>query len=181
MCEVEEFDFVNACVQEVEVQGRHFCVSVSKDTSSEKVCVCVCVRKREKKKKRKRARASEARTRRPDRGEHKQVLAYIITDEALRCALVAQPEKAVELCKAVAPSQQDFEDLLLADRQQTYMHQLDKARLVAEQPFKDLVSFYNEIVAIHNHHVSKGAIATDNKTAKKLKSIKPIPDAGMGH
>ena len=81
--------------------------------------------------------------------------------------------KAVTLCKAVVPSQDKVEELLLADRASARKHTLDTARENASGPYKNLVSFYNEVVAIHNHHAAKGKIKTeDNKSVKKLKALK---------
>jgi hypothetical protein len=60
--------------------------------------------------------------------------------------------KGVEHCKLVVASQTLVEDLLMTPREQVNSVQVAECLRAAAKPYRQLVCFYNELVAMHSHY-----------------------------
>ena len=61
-------------------------------------------------------------------------------------------KKGVQLCKDVIPSQETIERLLMTPKNLTTKSEITKAMAEAAGPYKMLIEYYNELVAVHAHH-----------------------------
>ena len=63
--------------------------------------------------------------------------------------------KAVNLCKEVVPSQTAIEELLLSDRSLVTKKTAKAALAESAQPYRNLLTFHNELVALANFHITQ--------------------------
>ena len=73
--------------------------------------------------------------------------------------------RGISLCKHVVPSQETVETLLLSERGQVTTLMIKDAMKEAAKPDRELVDFYNELVALHKHHSVKEK-GTSSSSAK---------------
>ena len=65
--------------------------------------------------------------------------------------------KGLSLCKAIVPSQEAVEQVLFSDRANVTAVQVCAALMNAGGPYKALIMYYNELVAMHRHVCSSTA------------------------
>ena len=64
--------------------------------------------------------------------------------------------KGLVLCKAIVPSQECVEELLFCQRTTVTATQVRDALITAARPYKELIVYYNELVAVHRHVIGSG-------------------------
>jgi hypothetical protein len=62
--------------------------------------------------------------------------------------------KGLGLCKAIVASQEIVEELLFCQRCDVTASQVRNALMSAAKPYKELIVYYNELVAVHRHVLS---------------------------
>jgi len=78
----------------------------------------------------------------------------------------------VQLCKQVIPSQNEVEELLLSPMATLTKNQIRSALVKAAGPYRDLITYYNELVAIHKHHqVQLSKSGSSSSAGVKFKNL----------
>ncbi len=62
-------------------------------------------------------------------------------------------QKGLVLCKAIVPSQETVEGLLFSPRDKVAAADVRTALMNAATPYKELIIYYNELIAVHRHVV----------------------------
>ncbi|CAK0896209.1 unnamed protein product [Prorocentrum cordatum] len=76
--------------------------------------------------------------------------------------------RGVQLCRDVVPSQDEIERLLMAGPDSTTKKEVAAALQAAAGPYRQLIEYYNELVAIHEHHQKGGS---SSSAGAKFKAI----------
>jgi hypothetical protein len=77
--------------------------------------------------------------------------------------------KGVKLCKMIIPSQNTVEELLYKDKSEVLGGEVREALQAAAGPYKELITYYNELVAVHRHVVNNSGAASGS--AGRFKAI----------
>eukprot|EP00959_Pyramimonas_sp_CCMP1952_P448167 9384365-Pyramimonas_sp.AAC.1 len=80
-------------------------------------------------------------------------------------------KKGIQLCKDVIPSQETIERLLMTPKTETTKSEITKAMAVAAGPYKMLIEYYNELVAVHAHHRKQQSSGSSGSRGSKFKPI----------
>ena len=81
-------------------------------------------------------------------------------------------KKGIQLCKDVIPSQDTIEHLLMTGKHETTKSEITKAMAEAAGPYKMLIEYYNELVAVHAHHRKQRSSGSSGSGGSKFKPIK---------
>ncbi len=79
--------------------------------------------------------------------------------------------RAIELCKAVLPSQSVVEDLLMTPQHTVSSVRVKQALSDAAGPYRDLVVFYNELAALYAHHAKAAKTSGTSTPSNKFKYL----------
>lgn len=71
--------------------------------------------------------------------------------------------KGVKLCKLIVPSQEAVEELLYTEKSRVSAVAVREALQAAAGPYKELIVYYNELVAVHRHVVSSSSSGSGSR------------------
>jgi hypothetical protein len=81
-------------------------------------------------------------------------------------------KSGIELCKEAVPSQNVVEELLMTPRENVTSAKVRAALVEAAKPYRQLVAFYNELVALHAHHTKGTGGASSSTSSAKFRPLK---------
>lgn len=83
----------------------------------------------------------------------------------------AMAQRGIQLCREVVPSQNDVEQMLMQERTKITAEDVRTCLRNAAEPYRNLVTFYNELLAIYKLRNSSTASSSSGRVSQRFKPL----------